>query len=138
MPKHYSCSSSCPPPGKRSVSAQNILTTISGPGWTATWPCTRRYRLGKSHTQPAPVGIFIFTPRWLSAHNIPGRRGRSSDIPIGDLLNNVYSTLNTLTASNKFHRWPISRSSSCRTTTTTQRWNLRRPCSMRISGTTTR
>ncbi|HZE84288.1 MAG TPA: TolC family protein [Puia sp.] len=28
--------------------------------------------------------------------------GRSSDIPIGDLLNNVYSTLNTLTASNKF------------------------------------
>lgn len=28
--------------------------------------------------------------------------GRSQDIPIGDLLNNVYSTLNQLTSSNKF------------------------------------
>jgi len=30
--------------------------------------------------------------------------GRTQDIPIGDLLNNVYTTLNDLTATNKFHR----------------------------------
>ena len=29
--------------------------------------------------------------------------GRTQDIPIGDLLNNVYTTLNDLTASNKFN-----------------------------------
>src|SRR5215218_6543300 len=28
--------------------------------------------------------------------------GRTQDIPIGDLLNTVYTTLNSLTASNKF------------------------------------
>ncbi len=32
--------------------------------------------------------------------------GRTQDIPIGDLLNNVYSTLNELTSSNKFPQVP--------------------------------
>ena len=38
-----------------------------------------------------------FSSQYTLAHG-----GRSQDIPVGDLLNNVYSTLNQLTASNKF------------------------------------
>jgi len=38
-----------------------------------------------------------FSAQYTLAHG-----GRQQDIPVGDLLNNVYSTLNELTASNKF------------------------------------
>ncbi|HEY8970322.1 MAG TPA: hypothetical protein VIM64_14560, partial [Puia sp.] len=38
-----------------------------------------------------------FSSQYTLAHG-----GRSQDIPVGDLLNGVYSTLNQLTTSNKF------------------------------------
>src|SRR6185503_21207782 len=38
-----------------------------------------------------------FSSQYTLAHG-----GRTQDIPVGDLLNGVYSTLNQLTASNKF------------------------------------
>lgn len=41
------------------------------------------------------------TSQYTLAHG-----GRTQDIPVGDLLNNVYSTLNELTASNKFPQVP--------------------------------
>lgn len=42
-----------------------------------------------------------FTSQYTLAHG-----GRTQDLPVGDLLNNVYSTLNELTASNKFPQVP--------------------------------
>src|SRR5712671_4511058 len=47
----------------------------------------------KSYILPAVA----FTANYLSAQG-----GRSIELPMGDLLNNVYSTLNQLTSSQKF------------------------------------
>ena len=45
----------------------------------------------------------LFLPQLnLASQYTAANGGRSSDLPIGDLLNGVYSTLNQLTASNKF------------------------------------
>lgn len=45
----------------------------------------------------------LFYPRAdFSAQYTLATGGRTQEIPIGDLLNNVYTTLNTLTAGNKF------------------------------------
>ena len=45
----------------------------------------------------------LFYPQaGFSSQYTVARGGRSQDIPVGDLLNGVYSTLNQLTASNKF------------------------------------
>ena len=42
-----------------------------------------------------------FSSQYTLAHG-----GRTQDIPVGDLLNSVYSTLNQLTGSNKFPQVP--------------------------------
>jgi outer membrane protein len=45
----------------------------------------------------------LFYPRAdFNAQYTLATGGRTQDIPVGDLLNNVYTTLNTLTSSNKF------------------------------------
>jgi len=62
-----------------------------------------------------------FSSQYTVAHG-----GRSQDIPVGDLLNGVYSTLNQLTSSNKFRRWPINLSNSCPMIIMIRKW--RSPC----------
>jgi len=48
----------------------------------------------------------VLSPGPASAPSTRGACGRSQDIPVA-MLNGVYSTLNQLTSSNNFRRWPI-------------------------------
>jgi outer membrane protein TolC len=62
----------------------------------------RNFDLQKAQIDLRRAGSLFFPQGTVSSQYTLADGGRSIGIPIGDLLNNVYSTLNQLTASNKF------------------------------------
>src|SRR5215831_4373184 len=62
----------------------------------------KNFDLQKSRLDLKRAEALFFPQVSFNADYTLANGGRKQDIPIGDLLNNVYSTLNQLTASNKF------------------------------------
>jgi outer membrane protein len=66
----------------------------------------RNFDLFKAQLDLRRARSFFFPQATVSSQYTLADGGRSIGIPIGDLLNNVYSTLNQLTSSNKFRQVP--------------------------------
>ncbi len=62
----------------------------------------KKISLEKSLVALKEAKSLFYPTTWFEGQYLLSQGGRSIDIPIGDLLNPVYSTLNQLTGSNKF------------------------------------
>ncbi len=62
----------------------------------------KNFDLQKAQTDLKRAQALFYPQASLNSQYTLANGGRTQDIPIGDLLNYVYSTLNQLTASNKF------------------------------------
>src|SRR5215471_9192694 len=63
----------------------------------------RKISLDKSLVALKEARSLFLPTTWFEGEYTLAQGGRSIDIPIGDLLNPVYKTLNQLTATNQFH-----------------------------------
>jgi outer membrane protein len=87
------------------VAAQSILNGYIRTGLDSNLALHQRtFDLQKATLSLSRAGSMFFPQAAFSSQYTLADGGRSQSIPVGDLLNNVYSTLNTLTASNKFRQ----------------------------------
>jgi outer membrane protein TolC len=85
------------------VSSQSILDTYLRIGLDSNLALHQRnFDLQRAELDLSRAQSLFFPQAGISSQYTIANGGRSQAIPIGDLLNNVYSTLNQLTASNKF------------------------------------
>ncbi len=85
------------------VSAQPALDTYLRIGLDSNLALHQRnFDLQRAELDLRRAQSFFYPQAGFSSQYTVANGGRSQAIPIGDLLNNVYSTLNQLTASNKF------------------------------------
>lgn len=87
------------------VSAQTVLDTYLRTGLDSNLALHQRnFDLQRSELDLRRAKSFFYPQAGFSSQYTVANGGRTQAIPIGDLLNNVYSTLNQLTASDKFPR----------------------------------
>ncbi|HEY4334282.1 MAG TPA: TolC family protein [Puia sp.] len=92
------------------VSAQTLLDTYLRIGLDSNLALHQRnFDLQRSELDLRRARSLFYPQAGFSSQYTLANGGRTQAIPIGDLLNNVYSTLNQLTASNKFS--PVSNQS---------------------------
>jgi outer membrane protein TolC len=85
------------------VSSQSILDAYLRIGLDSNLALHQRnFDLQRAELDLSRAQSLFFPQAGISSQYTIANGGRSQAIPIGDLLNNVYSTLNQLTASNKF------------------------------------
>lgn len=85
------------------VKAQNILDTYIKRGLDSNLAIRQRsFDLQKAEIDLKRAEALFYPQVNFNSQYTLANGGRKQDIPIGDLLNGVYSTLNQLTSSNKF------------------------------------
>jgi outer membrane protein len=85
------------------ASAQNVLDSYIKEGLTNNLVLKQKnISLEKSMVALKEAKSLFLPTTWFETQYTLAQGGRSIDIPIGDLLNPVYTTLNQLTGSNKF------------------------------------
>lgn len=87
------------------ASSQAILDTYLKAGLDSNLALHQRdFDLQRSELDLRRAQSYFYPQAGINSQYTIANGGRTQPIPIGDLLNNVYSTLNELTASNKFRQ----------------------------------
>jgi Outer membrane protein len=85
------------------ASAQRVLQQYVKLGLNSNLALQRQeFNLQKAQLDLKRARALFFPQAGLNAQYMLASGGRTQDIPVGDLLNNVYATLNQLTATDKF------------------------------------